>query len=163
MVTKWLNQFYQQQSKAKIRGIEFKLTFEQWLGVWTKSGKLEQRGRLKNQFVMARFQDKGAYEIGNIEIITVSENLSMIQSKANTRVPNLPIEHIRRAVFHVSQSEFAEISGTTQSSVSRWEQGLQEPSHSEMDRIRTAAADRGIRWDDRWFFEPPKPARSARN
>ena len=67
-----------------------------------------------------------------------------------------PIEHIRRFVFDVSQSAFAEIAGTTQPSVSRWEQGLQEPDLSEMERIRQAALKRRLSWDDRLFFEIPK-------
>jgi DNA-binding transcriptional regulator YiaG len=67
-----------------------------------------------------------------------------------------PIEHIRRAVFDVSQTEFAEIAGTTQPSVSRWEKGEQVPDQTEMERIRRAAARRGIPWDDRLFFETPK-------
>ena len=70
-----------------------------------------------------------------------------------------PIEHIRRDIFAVSQATFAEIAGTTQPSVSRWEQGVQEPCHSEMERIRLAAVRRGLRWNDRWFFEMPKRSR----
>ena len=66
-----------------------------------------------------------------------------------------PIEHIRKRLFDVSQTAFGEIAGTTQASVSRWEQGSQEPSQSEMERIRNEAVLRGINWDDRWFFEIP--------
>ena len=66
-----------------------------------------------------------------------------------------PIEHIRKCRFDVSQTAFGEIAGTTQASVSRWEQGSQEPSQSEMERIRNEAVLRGIDWDDRWFFEIP--------
>ena len=66
-----------------------------------------------------------------------------------------PLEHIRSNVFQVTQSVFAEIAGTTQPSVSRWERGEQRPDHLEMERIRTEARERGIAWDDRWFFEIP--------
>jgi transcriptional regulator with XRE-family HTH domain len=69
-----------------------------------------------------------------------------------------PIKHIRRFTFKVSQTAFGEIAGTTQASVSRWEQGTQEPSQYEMERIRNEAAFRGIEWDDRWFFETPTEA-----
>ena len=69
--------------------------------------------------------------------------------------PMKPIEHIRKHLFDVSQTAFGEIAGTTQASVSRWEQGSQEPSQSEMERIRNEAVLRGIVWDDRWFFEVP--------
>ena len=66
-----------------------------------------------------------------------------------------PIEHIRRSTFKVSQTAFGEIAGTTQASVSRWEQGTQEPSQREMERIRNEAVFLGLEWDDRWFFETP--------
>lgn len=72
-----------------------------------------------------------------------------------------PIEHIRKKIFDVPQTVFGEIAGTTQASVSRWEQGTQEPSQSEMQRIRTAAAARGVDWNDRWFFEIPSDERAA--
>ena len=78
-----------------------------------------------------------------------------------TSFPMKPIEHIRKNLFDVSQTAFGEIAGTTQASVSRWEQGSQEPSQSEMERIRNEAVSRGIEWDDRWFFEtPPEQAAS---
>jgi predicted transcriptional regulator len=66
-----------------------------------------------------------------------------------------PLENIRKNLFRVSQSAFGEIAGTTQASVSRWENGELEPGHTEMARIRSEAAERGIEWDDRLFFEAP--------
>jgi transcriptional regulator with XRE-family HTH domain len=77
-----------------------------------------------------------------------------MRSRINCSVMK-PIEHIRKSLFEVSQTAFAEIAGTTQASVSRWEQGAQEPSQSEMERIRSEAVLRGIDWDDRFFFEAP--------
>lgn len=65
------------------------------------------------------------------------------------------IEHIRKNIFQVSQAVFGEIAGTTQASISRWENGEQEPGLEEMARIRGKARDEGIEWDDRWFFEAP--------
>ena len=62
------------KSHAKRRGIPFLLTFEEWWAVWEQSGKWEQRGFRKGQYVMARFADQGAYEVGNVRICTVSEN-----------------------------------------------------------------------------------------
>lgn len=71
------------------------------------------------------------------------------------------IEHIRKNIFDVSQTVFGEIAGTTQASVSRWEKGDQEPSQGEMARVREAARERGIEWDDRWFFECPASSENA--
>jgi len=63
-----------QKSKAKCRGIDFKLTFEEWYDIWQKSGKWDQRGIRKGQYVMSRYKDQGAYEIGNVHIQTVGDN-----------------------------------------------------------------------------------------
>jgi len=59
---------------AKRRGIPFLLTFEDWLDIWTKSGRLEKRGHGRGRYVMARFGDRGGYEVGNVEIILFEEN-----------------------------------------------------------------------------------------
>lgn len=72
--SKLIDAWGQQRRTAGCRGIAFHLTFEQWLRLWTASGHLHERGRRRGQYVMARFKDKGAYEIGNVRIITCSEN-----------------------------------------------------------------------------------------
>lgn len=69
--------FYEQRYVAEYhRGIAWKLTFEQWLKIWTDSGHLDQRGRRKGQYVMARLGDKGPYAVGNVKIVTATENLT---------------------------------------------------------------------------------------
>lgn len=70
------------------------------------------------------------------------------------------IRHIRRAIFQVTQAEFAALAGVTQASVSRWETGV-PPSLDDMQAIRKAAADRGIAWDDAWFFDTPASENAA--
>jgi len=60
------------KDNAAHRGIPFYLTFEEWLGVWEKAGKLPGNGT--GVYVMGRFGDKGAYEVGNVRIITAAEN-----------------------------------------------------------------------------------------
>jgi len=72
-----------------------------------------------------------------------------------------PIKHIRKHLFGVSQAAFAEIAGTTQASVSRWEMGELTPGMAEMARIREAARCLGVPWEDRLFFEVPSPSESA--
>jgi len=64
------------QQNAAARNIPFHLTFEEWLDIWMSSGKWEQRGWRHGQYVMARFGDKGAYEIGNVSIILAQNNRS---------------------------------------------------------------------------------------
>ncbi|MCX8282452.1 helix-turn-helix transcriptional regulator [Phyllobacterium sp. 0TCS1.6C] len=65
------------------------------------------------------------------------------------------LKHIRKNIFKMTQAEFAAIAGVGQPSVSRWEKGV-APSLDEMQAIRVAAAERKIKWNDAWFFEPPK-------
>lgn len=59
---------------ARQRGIPFLLTFEQWAEIWRLSGKWDQRGARKGQYVMARPGDRGAYEVGNVVICRAEEN-----------------------------------------------------------------------------------------
>lgn len=61
--------------------------------------------------------------------------------------------YIRKHVFGATQSQFAGIAGVVQSQVSRWENGKRRPTIREMDRIRAAAIERKLSWNDRWFFE----------
>lgn len=69
-----LGAYYRQMAAAYDRGIEWNFTFKQWIIMWASSGKLHRRGRKRGQFVMGRFHDQGAYTIGNVKIITNSEN-----------------------------------------------------------------------------------------
>jgi hypothetical protein len=64
------------KSGAKRRDIPFLFTFEEWLAIWTDSGKWSQRGNRAGRYVMARYGDVGPYAIGNVRICTVEENIS---------------------------------------------------------------------------------------
>jgi hypothetical protein len=68
----------------------------------------------------------------------------------------LPMAHIRQNIFGLSQSAFAEIAGVRQPTVSRWENGEFEPNRDELQRIREAAQNRGLPWNDSWFFDQPE-------
>ncbi len=74
MATPFLHDYTHQKHEAIRRGIQFKLTFDEWLMIWTRSGHLEERGRKRGQFVMARKGDKGPYAVGNVKIITNGDN-----------------------------------------------------------------------------------------
>jgi len=73
--TKFLKMYKAQKSNAKTRGVNFLLTFEQWLAIWTESGKLDRRGRGADKFCMCRNGDIGPYEVGNVFIGTGRENV----------------------------------------------------------------------------------------
>jgi len=66
--------FNDHKNGAKKRGIPFLFTFDEWVAIWRNSGKSDQRGPWKGQYVMARFGDKGGYEPGNVKIVTNGEN-----------------------------------------------------------------------------------------
>ncbi|UDF29334.1 UNVERIFIED_ORG: helix-turn-helix domain-containing protein [Roseateles sp. XES5] len=68
-----------------------------------------------------------------------------------------PIRYIRTQVFKMTQAEFASVAKVGQASVSRWEGGV-SPSLEEMQNIRNGAFERGIEWDDAWFFGVPEVA-----
>jgi hypothetical protein len=66
--------FDKQKANSKFRGIEFALTFEQWWDIWQQSGKWDQRGCKKGQYVMSRVGDVGPYAVGNVFIQQHKQN-----------------------------------------------------------------------------------------
>jgi len=58
------NKFDCQKTHAKIRGIDFNFTFEQWVTWW--GDDISQRGCRKGQLVMARLNDIGPYSPDNV-------------------------------------------------------------------------------------------------
>lgn len=68
--------YYHHKSHAIRRNIPFLLTFDEWAAIWIESGRWEQRGIRKGQYVMARHGDMGPYAIGNVRICTGQENNS---------------------------------------------------------------------------------------
>lgn len=69
-----------------------------------------------------------------------------------------PILNIRKRVLGMSQAELAVIAGVSQGTVSKWETGELAPDRDQLARIRQEIIDRGIDWDDSWFFEVPAMA-----
>jgi hypothetical protein len=77
--------YNQQKDNAKRRGIPFDLTFSEWGQIWLDSGHFGDWGRRGHEYCMARFEDEGAYTIGNVKIITASENHAEIQFSDEAR------------------------------------------------------------------------------
>src|SRR6202012_129392 len=76
-VTRRLERRYlNQKASSKYRGVEFRLTFEQWRDWWLATGRVDERGKLVGQWVMARRFDSGAYELGNIECKRAEDNVT---------------------------------------------------------------------------------------
>ncbi len=68
--------FARHKDSARVRGIEFLFSFDEWLDVWITSGHFEERGRGVSSFCMARNGDVGPYSRENVKIITNAENLA---------------------------------------------------------------------------------------
>lgn len=83
--------FQNQRRIALQRNIIWNLTLLEWWGIWTDSKKWPLRGRLRGLYVMSRFEDRGAYEVGNVFIQTCSSNAteSIIRRYPNARTKNL--------------------------------------------------------------------------
>lgn len=92
MDIKGLNKaFKMQRNSAKYRGLEWDLTFDEWLNIWISSSNINNRGIGKGKYVMARIGDSGGYKIGNVEIIQFEKN------SKDARI-NYPMsEHDRRS------------------------------------------------------------------
>jgi hypothetical protein len=66
--------FASQKCAARRRGIIFLLLLEEWIDIWQRSGKFHLRGKRSSEYCMARFGDRGAYVVGNVRIMSNSEN-----------------------------------------------------------------------------------------
>jgi hypothetical protein len=68
--------YTRQRENAKKRGIGWNFILADWWQIWYESGKWSKRGRGHGRYVMARFGDKGPYEVDNVKIIPADENNS---------------------------------------------------------------------------------------
>ena len=60
-----------QKATSKLRGVEFKLSFEEWWKIWEPHWE----GRGVGKLVMCRLGDSGPYEVGNVRIDTHQSNM----------------------------------------------------------------------------------------
>ena len=108
MFNKIKHKYNCQKSKAKHRGIDFELTFDQWWNIWERSGKWDQRGYKKGQYVMSRKNDIGPYAIDNVFIQLSEDNhkqvvfsdeslLKMSQQRKGKKKTKEWIEKIRQS------------------------------------------------------------------
>jgi hypothetical protein len=66
--------YHSQKAGAKLRGIDWFLTFDEWCDIWLASGRWAERGNKAEQYCMARKWDEGGYAKDNVTIITNREN-----------------------------------------------------------------------------------------
>jgi transcriptional regulator with XRE-family HTH domain len=63
------------------------------------------------------------------------------------------LRRIRQEVFGLTLTEMAAIAGVAQSTISKWENGIHRLDFQAMARIRSAALERHLAWDDAWLFD----------
>ena len=72
--------FYNAKKQARKRvdrlgnQIEMRISFQEWWDIWQQSGHWHERGCFQGQYVMARHNDIGHYEVGNVSIILSTQN-----------------------------------------------------------------------------------------
>ena len=66
-----------------------------------------------------------------------------------------PAKHIRKLILRMTQEQLGNALSAAQSTVAYWDKTGRFPSCKQAV-IRQLAKEKGIDWDDRWFFEPPR-------
>lgn len=79
MIDPYKQKFRMHKHNAAARGVEFKLTLDEWKQIWISSGFWEQRGPRRGQYCMSRYGDTGPYEVGNVFIQLTTQNTSDAQ------------------------------------------------------------------------------------
>ncbi len=110
IMIKSVKQYCAHRSNAKYRRISWYFTYVSWRKLWAESGYWPKRGNGPNDYVMARFGDKGPYASWNVKIITQHKNSTeghlgnlrslntrKKMSKAAKRVGTDPAERKRRS------------------------------------------------------------------
>ncbi|MGH8029882.1 MAG: hypothetical protein ACREO3_08110 [Arenimonas sp.] len=73
--------FLNQKRCAGFRQVPWELSFPQWVEIWHASGHLQERGRGRDKYVMARKGDHGPYAVDNVYIATAADNARDYQSR----------------------------------------------------------------------------------
>lgn len=93
--------------------IEFRLSFQEWLNIWTRSGHLMERGRKFHQYVMSRYNDIGHYEPNNVFIQSQAENHKEYRERK--------IRHVyANGVIYATQKDAAKALGIHPMTIIRW-------------------------------------------
>ena len=101
--------------QAHSRGIEFLISYEDWLEMWLESGRWEQRGSKKGQYQMTRKLDKGPYSKNNCVIKTVEENQAERHNVPDGQTGDIIMAYLRGE----TQQSIADRYGYHQSTISK--------------------------------------------
>jgi len=73
--------FQSQKQTARLRGIEWLLTAEEWCDFWRTDNRWERRGKTRGCLVMGRKGDVGPYSVENIYCTTVEDNAAAVRKE----------------------------------------------------------------------------------
>jgi len=125
------NAYLSQKHTSAKRGIEFNLTWQEWITWWIDTGHIRERGKGKGKYVMARPGDKGPYSLKNIKCITQEQNATEA--------------HLGKATSDSTKQLMSEASlGKPKSTLHREniKKSKQHLSKQTIDRMTTAANNR---------------------
>lgn len=106
MRNKYKTAYNLQTHQARKRGIEWKLTYQEWLAWW--GDDIERRGVGHDKLQMQRFHDKGAYEIGNIKKGYPRDNAKTSAAcRINKNIENLKKQYHENLNNYAISNEFA--------------------------------------------------------
>lgn len=69
-----LRKYRMHKSSALQRGVEFDLTFDEWMEIW--GDRLKDIGTGSKKLGMLRTRDEGGYSVGNVRLGTPKENVN---------------------------------------------------------------------------------------
>lgn len=72
-----IRKFHLLRHQIRNKGGKWNLTLEEWWEIWEKSGKYNQHGLKKHQFVMARINKKGPISKINVRIIRAKDSKNL--------------------------------------------------------------------------------------
>lgn len=141
---------------AKRRGIGFHFTYEEWLKVWTDSGKLAERGTGAGRYCMCRYGDQGDYEAGNVYIATTGDNLQESRVLMGTAVEESKLNplglHLLKKAGNIGRDSdrikyIAEVSGLSVWTVQSLALGRRQFNRSNKAALRKALGN-GFKFGD---------------
>jgi hypothetical protein len=68
------SKYLQIMRRARDRGVDWQMSFEEWMTVWLESGHWLQRGKGRGRYNMSRINDTGPYAVDNVFIQLHEEN-----------------------------------------------------------------------------------------
>ena len=105
--------YMQQRTRARGRGIQWDLTFEQWYEWWQATGHWDERGKGHGKYVMCRIGDAGPYAIDNIYCASDLHN-SVEGNLPKAIAVNTPCGRLR------SQTEAAKVYKVNINTIKKW-------------------------------------------